>query len=75
MELRDVDIRMDMHAIVVLSCGTTIFQRVCEHDADFAPSPMSLKVVASPERKYSVVLLEPNASVAHECRSSQFFTS
>ena len=46
---RDVDIREDVYANVVLSSGTTIFQRI--GTVDCAPSTMSFKVVASPERK------------------------
>ena len=38
---------------------------------DLAPSTMSLKKVVSPEKRYSVVLLGPNASVARECCASQ----
>jgi len=54
----DVDVRKDVHANVVRSCGTTIFQGIGGHmTADFAPSTMKFKVVASPERKYSLLSL------------------
>ena len=47
---RDVDIRKDVYASVVLSSGTTIFQGIGDHmTADFAPSTMNFKVVASPD--------------------------
>ena len=66
---RDLDIRKDVYAHVVLPGGTTIFQRT--GTVDVSPSTMRFKAVASPERKCSVLLLEPNASVARECCSSQ----
>ena len=46
---RDVHIRKDVYANVMLSSGTTIFQGVGEHvTAEVAPSTMNFKVVASP---------------------------
>jgi len=54
----DVDIRQDMYANVVLSGGTTMFQgieeRMTKELTALAPSTMKIKVVAPPERKYSV---------------------
>jgi len=54
----DVDIRKDLYANVVLSGGTTMFQgigeRVTRELTGLAPSTMKIKVVAPPERKYSV---------------------
>jgi len=54
----DVDIRRDLYANVVLSGGTTMFQRIDERMtkelSSLAPSSMKIKVVAPPERKYSV---------------------
>jgi len=54
----DVDIRKDLYANVVLSGGTTMFpgvgERVTKELTALAPSTMKIKVVAPPERKYSV---------------------
>ena len=54
----DVDIRKDLYANVVLSGGTTMFSGIGERMAKeltaLAPSTMKIKVVAPPERKYSV---------------------
>jgi actin-related protein len=54
----DVDIRKDLYANVVLSGGTTMFNGIGERMAKeltaLAPSTMKIKVVAPPERKYSV---------------------
>jgi len=54
----DVDIRKDLYANIVLSGGTTMFQgigeRVTKELTALAPSTMKIKVVAPPERKYSV---------------------
>jgi len=54
----DVDIRKDLYANVVLSGGTTMFQgigeRMTKELTALAPSIMKIKVVAPPERKYSV---------------------
>ena len=53
-----VDSRKDLHAIVVLSGGSTLFQGIGERMTKefnaLAPSTMKIKVVAPPERKYSV---------------------
>eukprot|EP00392_Amoebophrya_sp_AT5.2_P018542 g19101.t1 len=54
----DVDIRKDLYANVVLSGGTTMFpgigERMTKEITALAPSTMKIKVVAPPERKYSV---------------------
>mmetsp|Transcript_29045 Transcript_29045/g.66801 ORF Transcript_29045/g.66801 Transcript_29045/m.66801 type:complete len:380 (-) Transcript_29045:206-1345(-) len=54
----DMDIRKDMYANVVLSGGTTMFPGISERMAKeltaLAPSTMKIKVVAPPDRKYSV---------------------
>jgi len=54
----DVDIRKDLYANTVLSGGTTMFQgiseRIQKEITALAPSTMTIKVVAPPERKYSV---------------------
>ena len=52
--LDDVDLRKDLHANVVLSGGTAIFQGIGEHMTneltDLAPSTMNIKAVAPPLR-------------------------
>ena len=54
----DVDIRKDLYANIVLSGGTTMFHqiadRITKEITALAPSTMKIKVVAPPERKYSV---------------------
>jgi len=54
----DVDIRRDLYANVVLSGGTTMFPGIAERMTKeliaLAPATMKIKVVAPPERKYSV---------------------
>jgi len=54
----DVDIRRDLYANIVLSGGTTMFQgmgeRMTKELTALAPSTMKIKVVAPPERRYSV---------------------
>jgi actin-related protein len=54
----DVDIRRDLYGNVVLSGGTTMFpgiaERMTKEITSLAPSTMKIKVVAPPERKYSV---------------------
>jgi actin-related protein len=54
----DVDIRRELYANVVLSGGTTMFpgiaERMTKELTALAPSTMKIKVVAPPERKYSV---------------------
>ena len=54
----DVDIRKDLYANIVLSGGTTMFpgiaDRIQKEITALAPSTMKIKVIAPPERKYSV---------------------
>jgi actin-related protein len=54
----DVDIRKDLYSNTVLSGGSTMFQgiaeRVHKEITHLAPSSIKVKVVAPPERKYSV---------------------
>ncbi|KAG9129631.1 hypothetical protein Leryth_014486 [Lithospermum erythrorhizon] len=54
----DVDIRKDLYGNIVLSGGTTMFagiaDRMNKEITALAPSSMKIKVVAPPERKYSV---------------------
>ena len=54
----DVDIRKDLYANVVLSGGTTMLrgigERMTKELTALAPSAVKIKVVAPPERKYSV---------------------
>lgn len=54
----DVDIRKDLYSNIVLSGGTTMYpnveERVQKEIATLAPSTITVKVIAPPERKYSV---------------------
>nr|QWE91173.1 beta-actin [Placidida sp.] len=54
----DVDIRKDLYANIVLSGGSTMFdglsERLSKEVSALAPPAMKIKVVAPPERKYSV---------------------
>jgi len=54
----DVDIRKDLYGNIVLSGGTTMYpgiaDRMQKEIAALAPSTMKIKIVAPPERKYSV---------------------
>jgi actin beta/gamma 1 len=54
----DVDIRKDLYANIVLSGGTTMYpgiaERLTKEVVALAPQTMKIKVVAPPERKYSV---------------------
>jgi actin beta/gamma 1 len=54
----DVDIRKDLYGNIVLSGGTTMFSGIAERMEKevtaLAPSSMKIRVVAPPERKYSV---------------------
>jgi actin-related protein len=54
----DVDIRKDLYSNIVLSGGTTMFpgiaERLTKELTGLAPAAMKIKVVAPPERKYSV---------------------
>mmetsp|Transcript_8202 Transcript_8202/g.30257 ORF Transcript_8202/g.30257 Transcript_8202/m.30257 type:complete len:379 (-) Transcript_8202:168-1304(-) len=54
----DLDIRKDLYTNIVLSGGTTMFpgivDRMQKEVAALAPPSMKIKVIAPPERKYSV---------------------
>jgi len=54
----DVDVRKDLYCNIVMSGGTTMFngisERVSKEVVSLAPTTMKIKVVAPPERKYSV---------------------
>ncbi|KAM0877291.1 hypothetical protein ACQ4PT_035592 [Festuca glaucescens] len=54
----DVDIRKDLYGNVVLSGGSTMFpgiaDRMSKEITALAPTSMKVKVIAPPERKYSV---------------------
>jgi len=54
----DVDIRKDLYGNIVLSGGSTMFpgiaERMSKEITALAPSTMKIKIVAPPERKYSV---------------------
>jgi len=54
----DVDIRKDLYGNIVLSGGTTMFEGIADRMSaeitELAPSSMKIKIVAPPERKYSV---------------------
>jgi len=54
----DVDIRKDLYANVVLSGGTTMYSGIADRMSKeltaLAPASMKVKIIAPPERKYSV---------------------
>jgi actin beta/gamma 1 len=54
----DVDIRKDLYSNVVLSGGSTLFpgiaDRMQKELTELAPSATKIKILAPPERKYSV---------------------
>ncbi|KAL2231448.1 UNVERIFIED_CONTAM: Actin-1 [Sesamum indicum] len=54
----DVDIRKDLYSNIVLSGGSTMFPGIADRMGKeinaLAPTSMKIKVVAPPERKYSV---------------------
>jgi len=54
----DVDIRKDLYGNIVMSGGTTMYQgipeRVQQEVKALAPDSMTIKIIAPPERKYSV---------------------
>ncbi|RZC38846.1 hypothetical protein BDFB_000723 [Asbolus verrucosus] len=54
----DMDIRKDLYANIVLSGGSTMFtgiaDRIQKEIAALAPASMKIKIIAPPERKYSV---------------------
>jgi len=54
----DVDIRKDLYGNIVMSGGTTMYknipERVQKEIKALAPDSMTIKIIAPPERKYSV---------------------
>jgi actin-related protein len=54
----DVDVRKDLYGNIVMSGGTTMFEgiseRLSKEVVNLAPSSMRIKVIAPPERKFSV---------------------
>merc|ERR1712002_1442039 len=54
----DLDVRKDLYANIVLSGGTTMFpgiaDRMQKEISQLAPPTMKIKIIAPPERKYSV---------------------
>jgi actin len=54
----DVDIRRDLYNNIVMSGGTTMFNGIAERMNNemsaLAPDSMTIKIIAPPERKYSV---------------------
>jgi len=54
----DIDIRKDLFANIVLSGGTTMYpgiaDRMQKEITNLAPSTLKIKIIAPPERKYSV---------------------
>merc|ERR1711879_249969 len=54
----DIDIRKDLYGNIVLSGGSTMFpgiaDRMNKEIVALAPSTMKIKIIAPPERKYSV---------------------
>jgi len=54
----DLDVRKDLYGNIVMSGGTTMFpniaERLSKEVVNLAPSTMKIRVVAHPERKYSV---------------------
>jgi len=54
----DVDIRKDLYGNVVMSGGSTMFagiaDRMKKEISNLAPASMNVKIIAPPERKYSV---------------------
>merc|ERR1712117_298820 len=54
----DIDIRTDLYANIVMSGGTTMFKSIAERMQKevqlLAPAKSTIKMVAPPERKYSV---------------------
>ena len=54
----DIDIRKDLYSNIVLSGGSTMYSgiadRMQKEITSFAPNSMKIKIIAPPERKYSV---------------------
>jgi hypothetical protein len=70
----DVDIRKDLYANVVLSGGTTMYSgitdRMSKEITALAPASMKVKIIAPPERKYSVRRSVTPTHRAHTLRRS-----
>merc|ERR1711971_1025497 len=60
----DVDIRKDLYANTVMSGGTTMYpgiaDRMQKEITALAPSTIKIKIIAPPERKYSVWIGAPS---------------
>merc|ERR1712142_978292 len=60
----DIDLRKDLYANTVLSGGTTMYpgiaDRMQKEITSMAPSTMKIKIIAPPERKYSVWIGAPS---------------
>jgi len=54
----DIDVRKELYNNIVMSGGTTMFEGIAERMTKevtkLAPASMKIRVVATPERKYSV---------------------
>ena len=54
----DIDIRKELYSNIVLSGGTTMYSgiadRMQKEMTSLVPSTMKTKIIAAPERKYSV---------------------
>lgn len=54
----DPDVRKDLYGSLILSGGSTMFnglaERLSKEVTTLAPTTMKIKVIAPPERKYSV---------------------
>ncbi|KAM3479407.1 hypothetical protein MY5147_001723 [Beauveria neobassiana] len=54
----DIDVRKDLYSNIVVSGGTTMYpglaDRLQKEMTDLAPSSVKVKIIAPPERKYSV---------------------
>jgi len=54
----DIDIRKDLYANTVLSGGSTLYEGIADRMqkelTELAPNTMKIKIIAPPERKYSV---------------------
>ena len=65
----DLDIRRDLFNNIVLSGGTTMFpgigDRMQKELTALAPSSMRIKIIAPPERKYSVWIGESILASLH----------
>ena len=55
----DVDIRKDLYNNIVMSGGTTMFEGIAERMQKeikaLAPESMTIKIIAPPERKFSII--------------------